>query len=160
MITLRKLRDEDIAIIKAWPPYPEEFSDLDYSLRDGGWLDEYRARTGTELFVATDSETIAGFSLLAREPGNQAELRIALHPEKIGQGFGRTVVLLTLAHGFEDPGIATIRLIVRKNNPRAKRLYESLKFRNIGECNEVVQGKTVPFYTMEIDRNTYSGVKI
>ncbi len=122
MITLRELRDEDIVIIKAWPPYPEEFSDLDYLLRDGGWLDEYRNRSGTEMFVATEGKTIIGFSLLAREPGNLAEFRIALHPGKLGQGFGKTVVLLTtLGRGFADPGIATIRLIVRKNNPRAKR---------------------------------------
>jgi diamine N-acetyltransferase len=86
MITLRELRDEDIAIIKAWPPYPEEFSDLDYSLRDGGWLDEYRTGVGTELFAAADGERIEGFSLLAREPGNLAEFRIALHPERLGQG--------------------------------------------------------------------------
>ena len=159
MITLRELRDEDIVIIKAWPPYPEEFSDLDYSLRDEGWLDEFRTRTGTEMFVATEGKTIIGFSLLAREPGNRAEFRIALHPEKIGHGFGKTVGLETLGRGFADPGIATIRLIVRKNNPRAKRIYESLKFRDTGECTEVVQGRTVSFYTMEIDRATYSGVK-
>ena len=51
MIELRELRDEDIAIIKAWPLYPEEFSDLDYSLRDGGWLDEFLTRNGTELLL-------------------------------------------------------------------------------------------------------------
>jgi diamine N-acetyltransferase len=160
MIELRKLRDEDIAIIKAWPLYPEEFSDLDYSLRDGGWLDEFLPGTGTELFVATNGETIAGFSLLARESGNRAEFRIALHPEKTGQGIGRRVVFLTLAHGFADPCINTIGLIVRKTNHRAKRLYESLMFRTTGECTEEVQGKMVKFYSMEIDLDTFTGVNM
>lgn len=160
MIELRELRDEDVAIIKAWPLYPEEFSELDYSLRDGGWLDEFLPRTGTELFVATTGETIAGLSLLARESGNRAEFRIALHPEKIGLGIGRRVVFLTLAHGFADPCIITIRLIVRKTNHRAKRLYESLMFRTTGECTEEVQGKMVVFYSMELDRDTFTGVNL
>ena len=158
MITLRELRNEDIAIIKAWPPYPEEFSDLDYALRDGGWLDEYRVETGTERFAAMDGEIIAGLSLLAWEPGNKAELRIALHPEKTGRGIGKTVLLLTLANGFVNPALAVVRLIVRKNNPRAKRLYEFMEFWNTGECSEEVQGKMVEFYSMEIDRDTFTGV--
>ena len=86
-------------------PVPEEFSDLDYSLRNGGWLDEYPYKDRAELLTATDNEIIVGFSVLAREPGNRAEFRIALHPEKLGQGLGRKIALLTLAHGFSDPGI-------------------------------------------------------
>jgi len=147
-------------IIKVWPPYPEEFSDLDYSLRDGGWLDVYQAGAGTERFTAIENKMIVGFSLLLKETDNRAEFRIALHPDKLGHGIGRSVVLLTLAHGFADPGTLVIRLIVRKNNSRAKRLYESLSFRTTGECTDVVQGKTMAFYSMEIDRNTFTRVNM
>ena len=155
MITLRELSDRDVAVIKAWPPYPQDCTDLDYALRDDGWLDEYRAKPGTEILVATDGGTIVGFSVLEREPGRQAEFRIAVHPEKIGHGLGKTIALLTLAHGFADPGIDLIRLIVRRNNPRAQRLYASLKFQRTGECIEEVHGKMVAFFRMEIRRDTF-----
>lgn len=155
MIALREFRDNDVPVIKNWPPYPRDCTDLDYALRDNGWIDEYRAKPGTEILVATDGGIIAGFSVLEREPDRRAEFRIALHPEKLGQGIGKTIALLVLAHGFSDPGIDVIRLIVRKNNPRAQRLYASLKFRGTGECIEEVHGKTVDFYKMEIDRDTF-----
>ena len=155
MIALRKIREGDIAVIKNWPPYPQDCTDLDYALRDEGWLDEYRSKPGTEILIATDGDTIAGFSVLEREPDRRAEFRIALHPEKLGQGIGKTIALLVLAHGFSDPGIDVIRLIVRKNNPRAQRLYAFLKFRRTGECTEEVHGKMVDFYRMEMDRDTF-----
>ncbi|MFA4860051.1 GNAT family N-acetyltransferase [Methanoregula sp.] len=155
MITLRELRNEDIATIKAWPPYPQDCTDLDYAVRDNGGLDEYRAKPGTEILVAEEGETLAGFSVLEQEPGRQAEFRIAVHPGKIGHGLGKTIALRTLAHGFANPGIDLIRLIVRKNNVRAQRLYASLKFRGTGECIEEVHGKMVAFYRMEISRDTF-----
>ena len=155
MITLRALSDRDVAVIKTWPPYPQDCTDLDYAVRDNGWLDEYRAKPGTEILVAEKGETIVGFSVLEREPGRQAEFRIAVHPGKIGHGLGKIIALRTLAYGFADPGIDLIRLIVRKNNVRAQRLYASLKFRSTGECIEEVHGKMVAFFRMEISRDTF-----
>ncbi len=155
MTVLRKLTGEDIPGIKSWPPYPPEFSDLDYSLRDGGWLDEYCTKAGTNLFVVTNQGRIAGFSIITKEDYGTAEFRIALHPDNLGKGIGKTATLLTLQQGFSDPDISTIRLIVRKNNPRARKLYETLRFRPTGECTSVVNGKNVEFFTMEIDRKTF-----
>ena len=155
MITLRPITQDDIAIIKAWPVYPHEFRDLDYALRDRGWLDEYSHKPGAEILIADDDGKIVGFSIIVRETGGSAEFRIAVHPERLGKGMGKTIMLLTLAHGFSDPGTRTIRLIVRKNNPRAKRLYEHLHFRHTGECTEEIQGRPVEFFRMEIDRATY-----
>ena len=157
MISLRQITQDDIAIIKGWPPYHAEFSDLDYALRDGGWLDEYSQKPGTDILIADDGGTIAGFSIIAREPGGIAEFRIALHPERCGRGVGRTVTYLSLVHGFSDTATDTVRLIVRKNNPRAKRLYEAMHFQDTGECIEEIQGKPVEFYRMEISRATFYG---
>ncbi|PKL70416.1 MAG: N-acetyltransferase [Methanomicrobiales archaeon HGW-Methanomicrobiales-1] len=155
MIALRKFTDEDIPGIKSWPPYPPEFSELDYSLRDGGWLDEYRTKAGTNIFVVTDPSGLAGFSIITKEDTGIAEFRIALHPDNLGKGIGKTATLLTLQQGFSDPDITRIRLIVRKNNPRARKLYETLRFRHTGECISVVNGKNVEFFTMVIDRKTF-----
>jgi len=159
MITFRPLRPLDIPVIKAWPPYPPEFAMLDYSLRDGGWLDEYSRKNGADILVAETGNEIVGFSILSRKTKKTAEFRIALHPLRLGQGLGKTIALLTLDYGFSDPALATICLIVRKNNPRAERLYESLKFRHGGECTELVHGEPVLFRQMEIDRITFEGVK-
>ena len=158
MITLRNLIPGDIPRIKSWPPYPPEFSDLDYSLRDGGWLDEYSTKAGTEFFVAEDLGRIAGFSLISKENSNSAEFRIALHPGNIGNGMGKTLTLLTLHHGFSNPDISMIRLIVRKNNTRARKMYENLRFRHTGESTSVINGQMVEFFTMMIDRKTFDMV--
>ena len=155
MILLRSPAPEDISTIKDWPPYPTEFRDLDYALRDEGWLDDYLHKTGAEILVAEEAGEIAGFSIIDREPDGSAEFRIALHPGKLGKGFGKAIMLHSLSYGFSDPETRRIRLIVRKNNSRAKRLYENLHFRKTGECSEEIQGKPVEFFRMEIDRNTF-----
>ena len=155
MIVIRPVTAEDVRGIRAWPPYPDEFRDLDYALRDGGWLDEYREKSGADILVADDGREILGFSIIAREAGGTAEFRVALRPGRLGQGIGTEIARLTLAHGFSDPAIGRIRLIVRKTNPRARRLYEALQFRMTGECIGEIQGKPVEFFTMEIDRETF-----
>jgi nicotinamidase-related amidase/ribosomal protein S18 acetylase RimI-like enzyme len=156
MISLRPLLDSDISVIKAWPFYPAEFSGLDYALRDSGWLDEYVGKAGTEIFVAEDNGTIIGFSILSCETGGSAEFRIALHPERVGQGLGKIITLFTLQQGFSHPDIRSIRLIVRKTNLRAQKLYTSLMFQIMGECTEEIQGKPVEFYQMTLPRDRFT----
>jgi diamine N-acetyltransferase len=158
MLTLRNLIPDDIPRIKSWPPYPIEFSELDYSLRDGGWLDEYNTKTGVDIFIAEDHDSIAGFSLISKEDGNSAEFRIALHPKSFGKGMGKTLTLLTLRQGFSDPDISTIRLIVRKNNTRARKMYENIMFRHTGESTYFINGQMVEFFTMMIDKKTFDKV--
>jgi diamine N-acetyltransferase len=155
MISYRNIRIEDIPAVKAWPPYPPEFAGLDYSLRDGGWLDEYYPRPGTDIIVAEEGGAMAGFSILAREPPAGAELRIAIHPESLGQGLGKALARMTLLHGFSKADIGTIRLIVRKSNPRAQKLYRDLHFRHTGECTKEIQGEEVAFDCMELDKITF-----
>jgi RimJ/RimL family protein N-acetyltransferase len=155
MMILRPLRNEDIPRIKAWPQYPPEFADLDYCLRDGGWLDEYRGKPGTEILVAVEMGAATGFTLISRNGSGCAEFRIALHPGWIGKGMGRIILRRTLEYCFADMSISQIRLIVRKNNLRAQKLYTSFHFRPTGECVEEIAGKPVQFFTMEIDRRTF-----
>lgn len=131
---------------------------LDYSLRDGGWLDEYYRKDGVEILVAEYDRKMEGFTILSRHQDGLAEFRIALHPHRLGQGLGKTIAILTIRHGFLDPGLKEIYLIVRKNNPRAQRLYESLRFRMQGDCTEIVRGEPVTFNRMAIDRETFQGV--
>ena len=127
MISLRPLQEPDISIIKSWPSYPAEFSGLDYALRDRGWLDEYVGKKGTEIFVAEDSGTLVGFSILTCEKGGSAEFRIALHPEWVGHGLGKTITRLTLPAGFFPSGHLVNPVNRPKNkSPGAKSLYLTL----------------------------------
>jgi diamine N-acetyltransferase len=158
MITLRPLRPEDIPVIRAWPSYPPEFAELDYCLRVGGWLDEYAQKPGTEILVAVENNTLVGFSILSPDGPGIREFRIALHPERIGRGTGRRIMLLTLEQGFSDPGISAIRLIVRKKNLRAQHLYTGLNFRKTGEMVKEIQEKPVDFFVMTLDRQGFLAV--
>lgn len=155
MITLRPIHAQDIALIKSWPQYPQEFAELDYCLRSGGWLDEYAGKPRATILAAVDGGEMIGFSILAADGRGSAEFRLALRPDRIGTGAGRAVLRRTLEYCFADMTMKTVRLIVRRTNPRAQNLYLSEKFVATGECTEVVQGQPVPFIAMEIDRRTF-----
>ena len=155
MITLRPLTCADVPEIKGWPSYPPEFILLDYCHKDGGWLDTYGKDEKNAVFVATDGDRIAGFSLLLEEKSASPEFMVALRPDRLGGGLGKTVARLTLGQGFSRPGTERIRLIVRKNNFRAQALYVSLGFTRTGEMTKEVQGVSVDFFCMEISREEF-----
>ena len=154
-LTLRLLNSSDIPVIKSWPPYPKEFSGLDYALRDDGWLDHRTPDTGSMIFVGEINSEPIGFSILTRESGTCPEFLIAIHPDCLGKGYGRELTCRTLAHGFFQLGFSCIRLIVRKNNYRAQKLYEDLGFVRAGECVETIQGNEIEFYRMELTKQSF-----
>lgn len=154
---LREINDQDIAIIKIWPAYPEEFKDLDYALRDFGWIDEYQGLNSTWIYVAEDSGVAIGFTILSKDSatGHQAEFRIALNPDYLGKGFGKKLTRMTLEKGFQELGLQRIYLIVRKSNPRARRLYENCGFTRTGECRKEIQGIMVDLFEMAMEKETF-----
>lgn len=131
-------------------PYPGEFADLDYALRKGGWLEEFLGRPQTWLYAAEQSGELVAFTILAATAAGEAEFRIALRPDKGGQGLGRIVAAHTLEKGFDEIGLRRIHLIVRNNNPRAIRLYQCLGFVHRGECCQVVNHRLTDFLLMDI----------
>lgn len=56
---------------------------------------------------------------------------------------------MTLARGLAEMRLSRIHLIVRKNNPRAIRLYRRLGFTECGECVKTVDGRQTSFLNME-----------
>ena len=155
MLRMRRLHEADITLIRRWPSYSGDMAQMDYALRAGGWLDEFRARADTLLYAADDDGELVGFSLLHRSGDREAEFRIALRPDRTGQGLGADLTLQTLAIGFADHGLARIHLIVRKNNRRGIRLYRRIGFVGRGECRKDIQGETVEFLLMEISLELY-----
>lgn len=151
---LREINEQDIAIIKNWPAYPEEFKDLDYALRDSGWIDEYLGKDSTWIYIAEDSGIAIGFTILSKDSATsrQAEFRIALNPDYLGQGFGKRLTRMTLNKGFQELGLQRLYLIVRKSNPRARRLYENCGFMETGECRKEIQGIMVDLSEMALEK--------
>lgn len=156
MIKLRPIEAADVAVIQNWPAYPPEFAELDYALRSNGWLDEHRNKPDTWLYVAEQAGEVIAFTILSRTGATEAEFRIALRADEMGQGLGSTLTTMILKNGFTEIWLARIHLIVRKNNPRAIGLYKSLGFTECGECLLHVNGKQVNFLTMEISRGSYA----
>jgi len=150
MIKFRDLDLDDVSSIKNWPPYPPEFVDLDYALRKDGWLDEYLTKPGARCFAIEHAGELVAFTILSVTEEAKAEFRIALRADKTGQGLGGAITAMTLAKGFDEIGLARIHLIVRKNNPRAIRLYTRLGFTERGECLKNINEKQTHFLIMEI----------
>jgi diamine N-acetyltransferase len=155
MINLRPITDEDFIQVEAWPSYPTKFECMDYALRQGGWLDEYRDRADTWIYIAEFNNLTVGFSLLSLTSIGDAEFRIAVHPGHIGKGFGPEITMKTLQTGFYELNMERIHLIVRKNHIPAMKVYNRLGFKRIGESVHDIQGKPVEFYDMEIMRGSF-----
>lgn len=155
LIELRPVTSTDIDAIKGWPPYTDGFEQMDYALREQGWLDEFRERSSVQIFAALSDGRLAGFSLLALQPDGSAEFRIALHPERIGKGLGRAVAVATLHEGFDHLRLGSVHLIVRKNNVRALKLYRSIGFAVTGESVRAIQGRATAFIDMRVSREAF-----
>jgi RimJ/RimL family protein N-acetyltransferase len=159
MIQLSNIVPDDIVTIKDWPPYPPEFEDLDYALRDNGWLTEYPNKPDTWCFAVKRAGELVAFTILSKTGVAVAEFRIALRADRTGQGLGGTITNMTLAKGFGEIGFSRIHLIVRKNNPRAICLYSRLGFAEQGECVKNINGKQAHFLAMELTKESYSTLK-
>lgn len=88
MIQLRNLVPDDMVVVSGWPPYPPEFEDLDYALRNNGWLTEYRNKPDTWCFAVEQAGQLIAFTILSKTANAEAEFRIALRADRTGQGLG------------------------------------------------------------------------
>ena len=159
MIQLRNLVPDDMGAIRGWPPYPPEFGDLDYALRSNGWLTEYWNKPETRCFAVEQAGELIAFTILFKTGEAEAEFRVALRADRTGQGLGGAITSMTLTKGFSELGLSRIHLIVRRNNPRAIRLYARLGFTERGECFKSINGKQAHFLIMEVLRESYSTLK-
>lgn len=149
---LRSLSGSDVNQIGQWPPYPGDMEQMDYALREKGWLYEFLQKPGTSCYAVEEDGDLIGFTILAKTGEKDAEFRIALRADKTGLGLGASITRMTLRKGFEDLGLHRIHLIVRKNNMRGIKLYQRLGFVDRGECRKEIQGTPVDFRLMDICR--------
>ena len=156
MIHLKEIEESDIELIRRWPAYQGDMDQLDYALRQGGWIDELGSRKGAAIYGALEGDELIGFSILAPTGELEAEFRIALRADRTGQGLGEEISYLTLRRGFEGMGLSRIHLIVRKNNGRGRALYRRLRFADTGECQKDIRGKSVDFLMMDINAEAFA----
>lgn len=155
MITLRPVTEEDIRAVAQWPPYAGVYAQMDYALGKHGWLPEFNDKPARACFMAETGGSVVGFTLLRTTGENRMEVRIALHPERTGQGLGKAVMPAILEKGFSDPGLGRIGLMVRKNNGPAIKLYRKLGFVERGESMHTVQDRAIAFFDMDISREDF-----
>jgi nicotinamidase-related amidase len=129
---------------------------MDYLLRENGWLEECLSRPDTYLYAAEDGDDLVGFTVLAKSGAAQAEFRIALRADRTGLGLGAGITVETLRIGFEVHGFSKIHLIVRKNNRRGISLYRRIGFTDSGERQKEIAGAPVDFWLMGIDREGFT----
>lgn len=158
MIDLRPITPEDMEEIRNWPSYEDGFAQMDYALRKNGWLDEYISKPKTQIYIADANNQIVGFSLLSNNSEREAEFRIAIHPHWTGKGLGREVTLATLKAGFQHLNLDQIYLFVRKNNPRASKLYKSIGFTSTGESVHTIQGENIDFDDMVMTKEEFNNL--
>jgi ribosomal-protein-alanine N-acetyltransferase len=145
---LAPLTPEDEKTIHFWPRYPAEVEALDYALRDNGWLALFPPGPNNL------SGKLVGFSILTRTSPQKAEFYVAVHPEDIGKGLGKTITRMVIQEGFERLKLHKIFLKVRPWHERAIRLYEGQGFRRIGTEDSEINGKLEHFLIMELDSTT------
>ncbi|ACM20422.1 acetyltransferase and amidohydrolase, putative [Geotalea daltonii FRC-32] len=150
MAELRALGESDLTQIKNWPPYPGDMAQMDYALREEGWLDECLTKGEAFAYAVEEGDQLIGFTILRKTGAAEAEFRIALRADKTGLGFGGNITLQTLRIGFEKHGFSRIHLIVRKNNSRGIKLYQRIGFVDRGECRQEILGNPVDFRLMDI----------
>jgi RimJ/RimL family protein N-acetyltransferase len=131
----------------------------DYALREAGWISEYLRKEGTTIYVAEERGVLIGFTILSRDDADvkssSAEFRVALRPDILGQGAGEKLARMTIRKGFEQLGLERIYLIVRRSNPRARKLYQNCGFRDTGECRKEVNGIVADFQEMELEKEIF-----
>jgi diamine N-acetyltransferase len=121
-------------------------------------MDEYLGKDSTRICIAEESGVAIGFTILSKDSATsrEAEFRIALNPDYLGQGFGKKLTRM-LEKGFQELGLQRIYLVVRKSNPLARRLYENCGFMKTGERRKEIQGIGVDLFEMALEKETLKG---
>lgn len=151
ILQLKPLTASDVETIKQWPSYPPWASQLDYALRNGGWLDQFPNSDTTRRFAFWKDSELVGFSVLTDITKDSAEFYIAIHPDQLGTGIGKELTTQVIRTAFDKLRLKRVYLKVRGWHHRAIHVYERVGFKKEGTCVSEIQGKPVSFITMSIE---------
>lgn len=155
MVILSTIESSDIKDINKWPQYEGMHAQMDYAIRENGWLDTYCHNSKNYCYVAKIRGVCVGFALLIHKEELESEFRIAIHPDFLGCGYGSEIIQKTLILGFSEHELRVITLIVRKNNPMAQRLYVKHGFVLCGETKKIIHRSCIDFFVMKIQKENF-----
>lgn len=156
MVRVIEMTEELARSVKDWPPYPEGFEQMDFVLREGGWVDGYFHKDGAQMLAIFEEDAFIGLSGVHDVRDGKGEVFIALHPDYLNKGYGTKAMMRTLDFFF-DHGIEKITLGVRKNNLIAQHVYEKIGFAPAGESTHIRGGVSVEFFDMFITKAMRTG---
>ena len=144
-MTTRALLPKDKEVLSLWR-YQGQYSDFNYALEEGGWLDLYCKDDCHHCFVVESQEELLGIFLFI--PDKENEFRLLINPEYLNKGYGKALTSQALSLAFTELSFSKVSLIVRKNHPIALNIYKNLGFSITGETSEITNGEKIEFFKM------------
>ena len=126
------------------------------------WFDKIRQDPTVEIFAIEleNAEFIGSCQLhTIRHTYRHAEFQIRIgETGHHGKGYGTEATRLLLKFGFEELRLNRIWLTVFENNPRARKVYENLNFKEEGLMREhaLIEGEYVDIVVMGLLRNEFT----
>jgi ribosomal-protein-alanine N-acetyltransferase len=140
----------DAEAIAGWR-YPEPFSFYDWAAdpNDLAELLDPKARGDAYFAVKDESGRLIGFFHFKTPYGPRLEIGLGLHPERTGQGLGKSFVEAGLDFGREHFSPREFTLSVASFNRRAIRVYERVGFSAVRVFSHWANGAEWEFVEME-----------
>ncbi|MGH3080710.1 MAG: GNAT family N-acetyltransferase [Gaiellaceae bacterium] len=149
MFRFRSMRQADAEAIAGWH-YPEPFSFYD-SAADPNDLAELLDPTARDGYFAVEDEdgSLIGFFHFKTPHGPRLEIGLGLHPERTGQGLGKSFVEAGLDFGRARFAPKEFTLSVASFNRRAISVYERVGFSAVRVFSHWTNGAEWEFVEME-----------
>lgn len=131
---------------ESYPPKPEEMNRFYKEIKSNG----------AQPFVFYDDNKAIGHFILRPLPDeNVKTVRIGfiiVDSTIRGKGYGRRMLELALEYAFNTLDAQRVTLGVFENNPKARKCYESVGFRQWDESSFIVNGENWKCLEMEINK--------
>ena len=139
-VRLRRGRDRDLVDVLGLDALAfEPFWQIDAA----GLVEARNATPSSRFRVSLSSSSVTGYAVTGRSGRNGFLQRLAVHPDAIGQGFGRALVHDGL-RWLHRRGVDTVFVNTQFANDRARRLYEAVGFRRSNDDLVVLQRSLSP----------------
>jgi [ribosomal protein S18]-alanine N-acetyltransferase len=146
----RSMSQADAEAIAGWH-YPEPFSFYDWAAdpNDLAELLDPRARGDGYFAVEDEAGELIGFFHYRAPHGPRLEIGLGLHPDRTGQGLGKSFVETGLDFGRESFAPSEFTLSVATFNRRAISVYERVGFSSVRVFSHWTNGADWEFVEME-----------
>lgn len=152
---IREYKNEDKKVINNWPKYSYGDMQIDYAVRENGWIEQYLKYPNDKIYIGMENSEILGFTILHYNKNSEVEFLIMIKSTKIGQGYGKKLSIMTLNKCFTELDLEKVSLAVRKDNKKAMELYDRLGFYYTGGCIRKIEGVDIEFFNMELSRSLF-----